>query len=293
MNLVQLKYFHAVCVYQSVSAAADYLHISQPSLSNAIKDLEDEFGVTLFFRHHRGMSLTEAGEKLFEMCGDLLSRADTAERVMNELGNKRNLLRLGVPPMIGSLVLPGIYNDFAKNNPDLSLEISESGSFELSRRLSDGFLDMIFLPHNKPIEKNLVSEKLGTLEIACCAAKDHPLQKKEEIKASDLRGIPLVLYKNGFYQTEEIKRWFSASGIVPNILLQTEQLSTIETIISSGAAVGFLFRRLIERNTSLHAITLKEAIYAEVSLVRKKDAHSFSYMKAFREYINKTKIFER
>ena len=151
MNLVQLKYFHAVCVYQSVSAAAEYLHISQPSLSNAIKDLEDEFGVTLFFRHHRGMSLTEAGEKLFEMCGDLLSRAETAERVMNELGNKRNLLRLGVPPMIGSLVLPGIYNDFAKNNPALSLEISESGSFELSRRLSDGFLDMIFLPHNKPI----------------------------------------------------------------------------------------------------------------------------------------------
>ncbi len=293
MNLVQLKYFKAVCIYQSVSAAAEYLHISQPSLSNAIKELEDEFGVTLFFRHHRGMSLTKAGEELFEMCGDLLSRAETAERVMNELGNKRNILHLGVPPMIGSLILPGIYNDFAKNNPGLSLEISEGGSSELSRRLSEGFLDMIFLPHNKPVEKNLVSEKLGTLEIACCVSKGHPLQAKEEIEAMELRGIPLVLYKNGFYQTEEIKRWFSASRVDPDILLQTEQLSTIETIISSGVAAGFLFRRLIERNADLHAITLKEPIYAEVSLVRKKDAHSFGYMKTFREYINKTKIFER
>ncbi len=293
MNLVQLKYFNAVCIYQSVSAAAEYLHISQPSLSNAIKELEDEFGVTLFFRHHRGMSPTEAGKKLLEMCGDLLFRVENTERVMNELGNKRNNLRLGVPPMIGSLILPGIYNDFAGNNPELSLEISESGSTELSRRLSEGFLDMIFLPHNKPIEKNLVSEKLGTLEIACCVSKEHPLKTKNEVEAAELQDIPLVLYKNGFYQTEEIKRWFSASRILPRILLQTEQLSTIETIISSGAAAGFLFRRLIERNADLHAITLKEPIYAEVSLVRKKDAHSFCYMKAFREYINKTKIFER
>lgn len=293
MNFVQLKYFKAVCIYHSVSAAAEYLHISQPSLSNAIRELENEFGVTLFYRHHRGMTLTEAGEKLFEMCGDLLSRAETAERVMNELGNKRNILRLGVPPMIGSLILPGIYNDFAKNNPDLSLEINESGSTELSRLLSEGFLDMIFLPYNKPVEKNLVSEKLGTLEIACCVAKGHPLQTKEEIKASELSGVPLVLYKNGFYQTEEIKRWFSASRIAPDILLQTEQLSTIETIISSGAAAGFLFRKLIERNAYLHAITLKEPIFANVSLVRKKDAYSFGYMKVFREYINKTKIFER
>lgn len=293
MNLVQLKYFKAVCIYQSVSAAAEYLHISQPSLSNAIKELEDEFGVTLFFRHHRGMSPTEAGKKLLEMCGDLLFRVENTERVMNELGNKRNSLRLGVPPMIGSLILPGIYNDFAKNNPELSLEISEGGSNELSRKLSEGFLDMIFLPHNKPIEKSLVSEKLGTLEIACCVSKEHPLQAKDEIEAAELQSTPLVLYKNGFYQTEEIKRWFSASRILPHILLQTEQLSTIETIISSGAAAGFLFRRLIERNANLHAITLKEPIYAEVSLVRKKDAHSFSGMKAFREYINKTKIFER
>ena len=61
MNLIQLKYFHAVCQFQTVSEAAEYLYISQPSLSNAIKELENEFGVALFRRHHRGMTLTEEG----------------------------------------------------------------------------------------------------------------------------------------------------------------------------------------------------------------------------------------
>ena len=64
MNINQLKYFDAVCTFQSVSLAAEYLHISQPSLSSAIKELENEFGILLFKRHHRGMVLTPEGETL-------------------------------------------------------------------------------------------------------------------------------------------------------------------------------------------------------------------------------------
>ena len=66
VNLVQLKYFQAVCSYRTVSNAAEYLHISQPSLSCAIKELESEFGVLLFRRHHRGMKLTSEGEVLYK-----------------------------------------------------------------------------------------------------------------------------------------------------------------------------------------------------------------------------------
>ena len=61
MNLMQLKYFNAICTFGTVSGAAEYLHIAQPSLSNAIKELEGEFGVLLFSRRHRGMVLTPAG----------------------------------------------------------------------------------------------------------------------------------------------------------------------------------------------------------------------------------------
>lgn len=292
MNLTQLRYFKAVCVYQSVSAAAEYLHISQPSLSNAIKELESEFGVALFSRRHRGMILTEAGETLLKMSDDLLYRADRVESVMNELGGERSVLKLGVPPMIGSLILPRIYNEFASSNPDVKLEIFEGGRSELTRQLAEGFLDMAFIPHNRPIEKGFVAERVGSLEIVCCVAKDHPLSEKKEVDAEELRNIPLVLYKNGFYQTEEIKRWFVSSGVVPMILLQTEQLSTVETIISSGIAAGFLFRRLVEKNEKMVPLSVKVPLNIDISLVRKKDSYPFGCMKKFRDYISSSNTFE-
>ena len=64
MNLIQLKYFQTICDFQSMTKAAEYLNISQPSLTLAVKELEKEFGVTLLRRHRRGMAITEEGAKL-------------------------------------------------------------------------------------------------------------------------------------------------------------------------------------------------------------------------------------
>ena len=111
MNLVQLKYFHAVCKFQTVSEPARYLSISQPSLSSAIKELENEFGVTLFRRHYRGMVLTEEGEIFYKASKDILEKCEQVENEMKDLGSKRKKLRLGIPPMIGSLTLANIYQD--------------------------------------------------------------------------------------------------------------------------------------------------------------------------------------
>ena len=163
MNLTQLKYFQAVCVYQTVSAAAAYLHISQPTLSSAIKELESEFGLTLFRRQHSGMVLTEAGELLRNMSKELLVRADQIEKVMHGLGTENKKLRLGVPPMIGYLLMPSIYSGFLKAYPDFQLEITEGGRQDLLKMLSDDFLDIVFLPHNRPLSSKL--EMQGVLQL--------------------------------------------------------------------------------------------------------------------------------
>ena len=82
MNLTKLRYFYTICAFESFSDAAAYLHISQPSLSNAIKDLEDEFEVVLFSRHYRGVSLTPEGQVLYNLSKDVLSRAEQAENII-------------------------------------------------------------------------------------------------------------------------------------------------------------------------------------------------------------------
>jgi len=143
VNLTQLEYFHAVCTYQSISAAAEYLHISQPSLSVAIREMEQEYGLLLFQRHHRGMRLTPEGEQLLNMSSNLMKQFHDLEQKLYAMGNQRKLLRLGVPPMIGSLLLPQIYGSFTGQHPDILLEITEGGRKELLSRLLDDALDMV------------------------------------------------------------------------------------------------------------------------------------------------------
>ena len=76
MTLVQLKYFQTVCKYNNITRASNELHISQPSLSNAIKDLEKEFGISLFYRFSKGLVLTEEGSLFLEETNHLLEHAD-------------------------------------------------------------------------------------------------------------------------------------------------------------------------------------------------------------------------
>ena len=293
MNLNQLTYFHAVYTYQNVSAAAEYLHISQPSVSAAIKELEQEFGIKLFVRQHRGMVPTPEGELFFKRCEDILRRTEETEAIMHDLGAERKILRLGVPPMIGKLILPVIYRDFLSAYPWIRLEITEGGRGELLNKLSGDDLDMMFLSHNKPLEADLSAEKVTELEIVCCAAKGGYLADLESVGPADLAHIPLVLLKNSFFQTEEIKKWFAAQNVKPKILLQTEQLSTMQSMIASNLAVGFMFQKLIDKTEALRALPMDRSMFVDVSLVWKKDAYSMKGMKYFREYIHQKELFDK
>ena len=284
MNLIQLRYFQAVCVYQTVSAAAEYLHISQPALSSAIKELENEFGVTLFHRQHSGMALTGEGETLLEMSRKLLSGAEEIESVMHDLGKANKKLRLGVPPMIGFLLMPYIFGGFAVDCPDVQLEITEGGRQELLKKLSDDLLDMIFLPHNRPLDRKFAMHKVAQLEIVCCASKENPISACSSVQPSDLAGIPLILFKDSFFQTEEIKKWFTLAGVKPNILLQTNQFSTMQTMIANNVAAGFLFKELVKADSGLVSIPVSDPMYVDVSLAWKKDAYFLDAMGRLKKY---------
>lgn len=291
MNITQLKYFSAICEFSSISAAADYLHISQPSLSRVIKELESEFGVTLFSRHKNGVALTPEGETLYNLGKDILSRASYAEDIMKDLGDKRKTLRLGVPPMIGSLILQSIYKHFAIKNPDISLVITEGGRQELIQKLNEDYIDMMFLLQNKPLENHLQTIKLASLEIAYCTTKDNPISNEKCITPALLSKAPIVLFKDSYFQTAEIKKWFESKNVKPNILIQTEQLSTMLNLISNNVASGFMFRNLIESSDGLVAIPLDKPMYADACLVWKNSSYSFSSMKKFKDYVKNDNPF--
>jgi len=292
MNITQLKYFHAVATYHTVSLAAQHLYISQPSLSNAIKELEKEFSVNLFYRRYNGMFLTPAGTKLYNFVTDLLTRYDEVERLMRAMGKDRKQLRLGIPPMISAFLLGNIYKNFISTRKDIDLSITEKGRYELLDRLNDGLLDVVLIPHNTPFDSNISAKKIGTLEIVCCVSKISPLSKNKTADAKELAEYPLLLFSDTFFQTKTIKSWFENASVEPKISLQTEQLSTAFNMIETNLAVGFMFKKLAQKNPSLVTVSLDPPIYVDISVLRKKDLYAPDCIKELENYLQKTPLFE-
>lgn len=285
MNITQLKYFCAIATYHTVSLAAQHLYISQPSLSNAIKELEREFSVNLFYRRYNGMFLTPEGTKLYNMANDLLSRFDEVERLMRAMGNDSKELRLGIPPMISSFIFADIYKNFILENRDIELSITEKGRYELLDQLNDGLLDVVLIPHTKPFDSSIAARKIGTLEIVCCANKNSLLSKHKAVNAEMLAEYPLVLFSDTFFQTKRIRDWFLGAGVEPNVSLQTEQLSTAENMIENDLAVGFMFKNLAEKNPLVATVPLDPPIHVDVSVIRKKDVYVSEGVKKIERYL--------
>ncbi|MBQ9734411.1 MAG: LysR family transcriptional regulator [Clostridia bacterium] len=290
MNLVQLKYFQTISSVGSVSAASEILHISQPSLSAAIKSLEDEFGVLLFKRHHKGVSLTAEGEELFKLSVGLTEHAEEISRIMNDVCGKKRVLRLGVPPMIGSVMLPKIYSEFLTAYPEVQIDITESGRGELMNHLSNRRVDGVLLPHYAPFGKGFTAVKVCDFEIVCCLSAVRKTSGLKTVVPSDLKDEPIVLFKDSFFQTEQIKKWFLSAGIEPKVIMQTDQLSTLKNLITSGVATGFMFSKLITPSDRLIQMKMDGFKPVSVSFVKESENRSTATLKAFTEYVKNYKL---
>lgn len=128
MKLNQLNYFIEVCNSMNITQAAKKLHISQPSLTVAIKNLEQELGVNLLLREKNKITLTSEGEFFRDQLYPILGNLENLKREMVSSGSNYNVLKMGIPPMIGSFLFPLLFSRFITQNPDIKLEIVEHGA---------------------------------------------------------------------------------------------------------------------------------------------------------------------
>lgn len=285
VTLAQLRYFQAVCRYRSMTRAAEALYVSQPSVSSAVRELEREFGVSLFQRRSRGMDLTAEGERFLTLAEELLSHADRVSREMEGLGRRYRPLRLGVPPMIGATFLPQILDGLARSRPDMRMHMAEGGRRELLEQLAAGTLDLAFLPHQGPFPGALRSIPVARLETVCCVPRRHWLATRESVTIQELAREPLVLFKENYFQTESLLARFAQAGLEPNVLLYTDQLSTVRRLVSGSVAVGFLFSALADTLGDGACVPLEPPMPVEVSLVWESGAALTGDMGRFVEYV--------
>ncbi|TSH76038.1 DNA-binding transcriptional regulator HcaR [Acinetobacter sp. RF15A] len=193
MELRHLRYFITVAEELNFSKAALKLYTAQPSLSQQIKDLEEDVGVQLLYRTKRKVELTEEGAVFLEQARLTLAQADKAVAMARQVSQaKQQMLRIGFVPVAEMKIFPYILPNLRVQNPDLKIELLSLNNTEQMRLLKKGDLDLTFTRHNfhsDEIESQFVLRE----PLIFILPKDHPLAKYERIPVKELNGIDFII----------------------------------------------------------------------------------------------------
>lgn len=141
MRLMQLRYFCEVCRCGSVTHASENLHVSQPSVSVGIRELEEGYGINLFYRDKKRLVLTEEGEFFYQKALEILDMVNDLDRKMNQLAQKETPVLIGVPPMISIFLFAPLINRFYRQYPDARVEMREHGTLDAEKLVETEQLD--------------------------------------------------------------------------------------------------------------------------------------------------------
>lgn len=267
MTITQLIYFREVCDHQGVTAAANAIHVSQPTISNAIKELEEEFNVNLFTRYNKKMILTEEGKYFYSHIGSIIDQAMELEDKMRNFGDLNKRLKIGVPPMIGTFLFPDMFSKFHSLFDDVEFEIQEQGSVKTLEMLEQNLLDLAIVIYDNSQQKRFCSLPLLNTQLVYCVSKKHPLAGRESVSLKEVADEPLILMKTGSYQNQLLERSFKELQITPKALLRTDQLYTIQQYITHQYATGFVIKEVAELSDDLIGIPLEPQIPISVDLI--------------------------
>ncbi|MDE6627247.1 MAG: LysR family transcriptional regulator [Lachnospiraceae bacterium] len=189
-----LQYFLAVAEEQSITRAANYLHITQPTLSKQMMDLEEQLGRQLFLRGKKKITLTEDGLYLRGRAAEIISLMEKTENDFRE--NEQNIsgdIHIGCGEYQNSSVIMNIIRDITRDYPDIHFHLFSSNADTILERLDKGLLDIGFLlePEITPrydYQRLPLTETWGIL-----MQNNAPLAKKERLTLEDLSGIPMIV----------------------------------------------------------------------------------------------------
>ncbi len=193
MELRHLRYFITVAEELNFSKAALKLYTAQPSLSQQIKDLEEDVGVRLLHRTKRKVELTEEGAVFLEQARLTLAQADKAVAMARQVSQaKQQMLRIGFVPVAEMKIFPYVIPNLRVQNPELKIELLSLNNTEQMKLLKKGELDLSFTRHNfnsDEIESQFVIRE----PLIFLLPKDHPLAKYERIPVKALNSIDFII----------------------------------------------------------------------------------------------------
>lgn len=245
MTIRHFQIFTAVVDYKTMHQAAEALYISQPGVSQAIKELENYYQVTLFERYRKKLILTREGEVLLRHCRALLARYEELNREMLHIGSNP-VLRIGATVSVGSELLVGMISQFEKENPDVRIEVTVNNTEYIEDQILRGQLDLGI------VEGQVISDEVLLLPFCgdcmkVVASPDSPLAGKKEIMPEELAEYDIITREQGSQVRNVLMNMLYEKGIDVHIKWECTNVPTIKQAVMAGQGIALLSTLVIKK----------------------------------------------
>jgi LysR family hydrogen peroxide-inducible transcriptional activator len=241
MTLTELRYIIAVAQKKHFGLAAKTCFVSQPTLSVAIKKLEDELGVAIFERSNNAVRITEIGEQIIAQAKRALEETEQIKQIASQGKDQlHGVLRVGAIYTIGPYLYPELIPQLKKLAPDMSLVIEENFTHVLKEKLQNGELDIVIIA--LPFEEHgLLTRPVYDEPFVALLPASHPLNMQENLQLSDMQSDEMILLGHGHcFRDQVIEACPSCenkNNIKTQSVLQGSSLETLRHMVVSGMGI--------------------------------------------------------
>lgn len=256
MQIGQLRCFLAVADHRHFTRAARELGLAQPSVSAQVRRLEAELGGELFHRMKGNLTLTPAGEALLPFARRILADVDAATSELSEVGGMaRGRLAIGATPSLAATLVPPVLSRFHASYPGIELTLREAGSMDLVAALEEGAVDiaLVILPVRHDV---LETQALLREELVVAVAPTHPLARRRTVAMTDLRDVPLVMFREGYDLRSATEAACRAAGFAPTFAIEGGEMDGVLRLTAAGLGAAIVPSLVVEPGGPLRAVRI-------------------------------------
>jgi LysR family cyn operon transcriptional activator len=287
MLLRHLRYLLAVADHGGFTRAAEALHVSQPTLSQQIRQLEETLGVSLFDRTSRTVKPTDAGEAYIKCARRVLVELEAGKRALHDVKDlSRGTLRLAMTPTFMAYLVGPLVRDYVARYPNIHLQIFELSMDDIEAGLVDDSLD-IAIAFTQVRNADIESIPAFTETLGVMVGRDHPLYESQvALSAQEVAQLEFALLAPDFVTRTRIDEYFAQEQITPKVVIEVNSVSTLLEVIRHTAIATILPEPIATEDRALRKIPLLgEAPKRGAALLRRKNNYHSAASVAFMELV--------
>ena len=245
MDIKQIKYFVEVVRQGGMTQASEHLYIAQSTISKAIKNIENEYDITLFDRSQKQIKLTDIGQTFYDNSLEFLALFEKLSLEMNDVVNvQKGHIKIGLSPMMNVQMFTNALNQFHKLYPNVTYEVIEGGGKIVENLTANDDVDIGIT--TLPVDHSLFhSVSLYNEELLLVVSNDHHLSDMEKVDLAELKNEEFVLFHDDYYLKDQIIENCKRIGFYPKTVANISQISFIANLIQQGIGISIVPESLV------------------------------------------------